>query len=78
MIDYEDMHKTEEEKQWQAESDARILVRVEAIKKDKDRLERARTVAAKMAKQAAEEAKNLKKISRKTSKTEKSLKFKNM
>lgn len=45
-----------DELRWQAEDDVRTLVRAEEIRKDKDRLRRARALAKKQAKAAADAA----------------------
>jgi len=53
---------TEDEKRWQAESDARTLANSDVIKADPDRLQAAGTAAEKMAEDELQEAIAMKKV----------------
>jgi len=55
--------ETKEEKEWEAESDARTLMIAEIIKKDDARLKKARKKAKEMAKELDEEAESMNEIS---------------
>lgn len=58
--------QTQQDKKWQAESDARTLAEAEEIKRSASRRAAAKREARQMAKDVEKQVKNLKKVSRAT------------
>ena len=56
--------QTQQEKKWQAESDARTLAEAEEIKRSASRRSAAKREARQMAKDVAKQVQNLKKVAR--------------
>ena len=58
------MHGIPVDRDWEAEEDARHLIRANEIKADPHRLQKAKTAAARKADEKFEEAKNMKKAAK--------------